>query len=61
MCGGEPSTVTETLAVLDHALNSLNETDLAALPADTQAHALRALERAEAKHTAARARILAAF
>jgi hypothetical protein len=61
VCGGEPLTVTDALAMLDHALDSLNGTDVATLPADTQAHALRALERAEAKHTAARARVLAAF
>src|SRR6266568_9479027 len=47
--------------MLDHALDSLNGTDVAAPPADTQALVLRALERVEAKHTAARARVLTAF
>ncbi len=61
MCDGEPLSVTDALTMLDHALDSLNGTDVAALPADTQALALRALERVEAKHTAARARILTAF
>ncbi len=61
MCGGEPVSVTDALTMLDHALDSLNGTDVAAPPADTQALVLRALERVEAKHTAARARVLTAF
>jgi hypothetical protein len=58
---GQPSTVTEALSMLDRALDHLNTADAASLPAGVQAEALRALERAEAKHTAARARVLAAF
>jgi hypothetical protein len=58
---GQPSTVTEALSMLDRALDHLNTADAASLPANVQAEALRALERAEAKHTAARARVLAVF
>jgi hypothetical protein len=47
--------------MLDHALDHLNATDAASLPASVQAEALRALARAEAKHAAARARVLGAF
>jgi Domain of unknown function (DUF222) len=61
VCDQEPLTVTGALAMLDRALDSLNGTDVATLPTDTQALVLRALERAESKHTAARARTLAAF
>jgi hypothetical protein len=49
------------LVTLERALDALNAADVASLPAPVQAQALRALERAEAKHTAARARVLAAF
>jgi len=51
----------EALAMLDRALDHLNTADVASLPPAVQAEALRALERAEAKHTAARARALGAF
>jgi len=63
MCDGQgqPSSVTEALAMLDRALDHLNAADAASLPSAVQAETLRALERAEAKHTAARARILASF
>ena len=63
MCGRseEPSSVTEALAMLDRALDHLSTADAALLPAGVQAEALRALERAAAKHTVARARVLAAF
>src|SRR5215813_1502702 len=63
MCDGmgQPSTVAEALVMLDRALDHLNAADAASLPSAVQAEALRALERAEAKHTAARARVLAAF
>ena len=62
MCGGQdPANVTDALTMLDRALAALNAADAASLPTAVQAQALRALERAEAKHTAARARILAAF
>jgi uncharacterized protein DUF222/HNH endonuclease len=62
MCDSEaPSSVTQALALLDRALDHLNTADAASLPTGVQAEALRALERARAKHTAARARVLAAF
>jgi len=47
--------------MLDRALSYLTAADAASLPAAVQAEALRALGRAEAKHTAARARVLGAF
>jgi hypothetical protein len=63
MCDGlgQPASVTEALAMLDRALDHLNAADAASLPAAAQADVLRGLERAEAKHTAARAQVLAAF
>jgi len=63
MCDGlgQPSSVTAALGMLDRALHHLNATDAASLPASVQAEVLRALERAGAKHTAARSRMLAAF
>src|SRR5690348_4901056 len=63
MCDGpgRPASVTEALAMLGHALDHLAAADTASLPGDIQAEALRALERAQSKHTVARARILAAF
>ena len=63
MCDGQgqPSSITEALAMLDRALDHLNAADAASLPSAVQAEMLRALERAEAKHTAARARVLASF
>jgi len=63
MCDGvgQPESVTHALAMLDRALDYLNAADAASLSASVQAEALRALERAEAKRTAARARVLAAF
>jgi len=61
VCGGEPVSVTDALNMLDHALDSLNDCDVASLPTSVQADALRALERVEAKHTVARARVLSAF
>jgi Domain of unknown function (DUF222) len=56
-----PGSVSDALAMLDRALDYLNAADVAALPVDTQAAALRSLEAAEAKHTAARTAMLAAF
>jgi hypothetical protein len=53
--------VAQALAMLHRALDHLNGTDAGSLPAAIQAEALRALEQAEGKHTAARARMLAAF
>ena len=63
MCDGRgsPGSVTEALASLDRALDHLNAADVASLPASVQAEALRALGRAEAKHTAVHARVLGAF
>jgi Domain of unknown function (DUF222) len=63
MCDGQgsPSGVAEALAMLGRALDHLNAADVASLPASVQAEALRALGRAEAKHTAAQARVLSAF
>ena len=58
---GPPVGLADALALLDHALDHLNATDAASLPASVQAEALRALGRAEAKHAAARARVLGAF
>jgi len=57
----EPLSVGDALAMLDRALSALAAADAGSLPTAVQAQALRALERAEARHTAARARILAAF
>ena len=58
---GSPTGVAEALALMERALDHLNTADVASLPASVQAEALRALGRAEAKHTAARARVLGAF
>jgi Domain of unknown function (DUF222) len=56
-----PGSVSGALAMLDRALDYLNTADVASLPVDTQAQALRSLETAEAKHTTARAALLSAF
>ena len=62
MCDGpQPADVPGALVMLDSALQALAAADAGSLPTAVQAQALRALERAEARHTAARARILAAF
>jgi len=63
MCDGEgsPASVSQALTMLHRALDYLNAADAASLPPGVQAEALRALERAEAKHTSARGRVLAAF
>src|SRR5689334_2073481 len=63
MCDGQyqPSGVDAALAMLDGALDHLAAVDAASLPTAVQAEVLRALERADAKHTAARGRVLAAF
>jgi hypothetical protein len=58
---GQPASVTDALGMLDRALSYLASVDAAALPAATQGGALLALAKAEAQHTAARARLLAAF
>jgi Domain of unknown function (DUF222)/HNH endonuclease len=56
-----PATPAAALVMLEAALDALNAADAASLPGAIQAECLRALERAEAKHTAARARVLASF
>ena len=61
MCEGQPVSVASALGMLDRALGCLAALDTAGLPTAVQAEALLALERAEARHTAARARLLAAF
>ncbi len=63
MCDGEgqPACVADALGMLDRALGYLATADAAALPRAVQADALLALAKAEAQHTAARSRVLAAF
>src|SRR6516164_10759932 len=63
MCDGQyqPSGVAAALTMLDRALDHLAAVDAASLPTSAQAEVLRALERAGAKHTATRGRVLAAF
>src|SRR5262252_9353883 len=63
MCdgAGSPMSVSQALAMLHRALDHLNAADVASLLSGVHADALRALERAEAKHTAARGRVLGAF
>jgi uncharacterized protein DUF222 len=63
MCdaAGSPVSVSQALAMLHRALDQLNAADVASLPSSVQAAALRALEGADAKHTAARSRVLGAF
>jgi Domain of unknown function (DUF222) len=58
---GRPASVTDALGMLDRALGYLATADTAALPTSVQADALLALAKVEAKHTAARSRVLAAF
>src|SRR5499427_8705690 len=61
VCEGRPVSVASALGMLDRALSCLAAVDTAGLPTAVQAEALLALEKAEARHTAARARLLAAF
>ena len=61
MCKDQPVSVAGALGMLDRALGCLAAVDVAGLPIAVQAEALLALEKAEARHTAARARLLAAF
>ncbi len=56
-----PVTVAAAAAMAQAGLAALASVDAAGLTAAEQADCLRALERAEAAHTAARARVLAAF
>lgn len=58
---GRPASVTDALGMLDRALGYLGTADTAALPTSVQADALLALTKMEAKHTAARSRMLAAL
>jgi hypothetical protein len=56
-----PSSPAQALAMLHASLGYLAACDAANLGTAVQAEALAGLEQAEARHTAARARILAAF
>jgi Domain of unknown function (DUF222)/HNH endonuclease len=56
-----PASADEALAMTQAGLGWLARADAASLPTQTQAELLRGLERAEAAHTAARARVLGAF
>ena len=56
-----PASAAEAITVLAAALDYLNGADVASWPAAEQASCLKAMERAESKHTAARTAILAAF
>src|ERR1017187_4949255 len=58
---GESATPAAAQAMLESALDCLNGADMASLPAAAQAEFLRGLVLAGAKHTAARASVLAAF
>ena len=58
---GQPASVADALGMLGRALGYLATADAASLPAAVQADALLALAKAEAQHTAARSRVLAAF
>ncbi len=58
---GRPSSVADALGMLDRALSYLATADAAALPTAVQADTLLALAKADSQHTAARARVLAAF
>ena len=65
MCGSDltqvPSSAADAVAMVRAGLAWLARSDAAGLTAAEQADCLRALEQAEAAHTAARARVLAAF
>jgi Domain of unknown function (DUF222) len=56
-----PATVGEALSAISAGLSCLSAVDAASLTTAEQADCLRALEQATAMHTAARARVLAAF
>jgi hypothetical protein len=56
-----PATAGEALSAIRAGLGYLTTADVASLTTAEQADCLRALERAESVHTAARARVLAAF
>jgi hypothetical protein len=57
----EPETVADAAAMAEASLAFLATADTASLTTAEQADCLRALERTEARHTAARARVLRAF
>src|ERR1022692_3048945 len=56
-----PTTAADAVAMAQAGLAWLARADVASMPPAVQADCLRALEAAEAVHTAARARVLAAF
>jgi hypothetical protein len=56
-----PATVAEAVAMAEAGLAHLAAADVASLPAAQQADCLRALERMESRHAAARAGVLSAF
>jgi hypothetical protein len=56
-----PASTAEALAMLEAVMGYLAAADPAAMPADTQARALKGLERLDAVETAARACLLGAF
>jgi Domain of unknown function (DUF222) len=56
-----PTTVAEAVAMAEAGLAHLATADLASVPTAQQADCLRALERMESRHTAARAGVLSAF
>ena len=57
----QPQNAADALAMLDRALTYLATADATALTRDEQAASLLALEQAEARHTAARARMISGF
>lgn len=57
----QPANAADALAMLDRALAYLATADATELTRDEQAASLLALERAEARHTAARSRLISAF
>src|SRR5215813_12847455 len=56
-----PATAGQALSAISAGLDYLNAADVASLTTAEQAGCLRALEQATARHTAARAKVLAAF
>src|SRR6516225_7034690 len=56
-----PATAGEALSAISAGLDYLSTADVASLTTAEQAGCLRALEQAQSMHTAARARVLAAF
>ena len=59
--GQSPATAAEALVAINAGLRYLNEVDATGLTSVEQAECLRGLGQAEAMHTAARSRVLAAF